>query len=134
MIYEKLLDVKDDGSFMLDMSYFDYPTGLRMTSDKFHKLFGGLPREPESKITEREMNLASSIQEVTEEILLKIAETVKRKTGESNLCLAGGVALNSVANGLIERSGVFENIWVQPAAGDAGGAIGFGPRGLVSIS
>ena len=124
VIYEKLLDVKDDGSFMLDMSYFDYPTGLRMTSDKFHKLFGGLPREPESKITEREMNLASSIQEVTEEILLKIAETVKRKTGESNLCLAGGVALNSVANGLIERSGVFENIWVQPAAGDAGGAIG----------
>ena len=124
LIYEKLIDVKQDGSFMLDMSYFDYPTGLRMTSDKFHKLFGGLPRQPESDITEREMNLASSIQQVTEEILLKIAETVKRRTGESNLCLAGGVALNSVANGLIERSGVFDNIWVQPAAGDAGGAIG----------
>ena len=124
VIYEKLLDVKDDGSFMLDMSYFDYPTGLRMTSDKFHKLFGGLPRKPESEITEREMNLASSIQEVTEEILLKIAKTVRRKTGACNLCLAGGVALNSVANGLIERSGIFDNIWVQPAAGDAGGAVG----------
>ena len=124
VIYEKLLDVKEDGSFMLDMSYFDYPTGLRMTSDKFHKLFGGLPRKPESEITEREMNLASSIQEVTEEILLKIAKTVRRKTGASNLCLAGGVALNSVANGLIERSGIFDNIWVQPAAGDAGGAVG----------
>ena len=124
LIYEKLIDVKPDGSFALDMSYFDYPTGLQMTSDKFHKLFGGLPRQPESEVTERDMNLASSIQNVIEEIMLKIAKTVKNKTGESNLCLAGGVALNSVANGLIERSGVFDNVWIQPAAGDAGGAVG----------
>ena len=124
LIYEKLIDVKPDGSFALDMSYFDYPTGLQMTSHKFHKLFGGLPRQPESEITEREMNLASSIQEVIEEIMLKIAKELKNKTGESKLCLAGGVALNSVANGLIERSGIFDSVWVQPAAGDAGGAVG----------
>jgi carbamoyltransferase len=124
VIYEHLIDVKSDGSFMLDMSYFDYPTGLRMTSNKFHELFGGPPRKPESEIAQREMNLASSIQQVIEETLLKIAKTLRDKSGESNLCLAGGVALNSVANGVLEKSGIFENIWVQPASGDAGGAVG----------
>jgi carbamoyltransferase len=123
-ILDKLLDLKEDGSFVLDLSYFDYPQGLRMTSDKFHRLFGGPPRSPESEFTEREMDLAASIQKVTEEILLRMARHVHQRTGKRHLCLAGGVALNSVANGRILTEGPFEDIWIQPAAGDAGGALG----------
>ncbi len=124
LIYEKLLDLKADGSFRMDMSYFDYCQGLRMTSKKFDALFGGPPRAPESQVTEREMDLAASIQVVTEEIMLRCARHAQARTGSKNLCLAGGVALNCVANGRILREGPFDNIWVQPAAGDAGGALG----------
>ncbi len=124
LIYEHLIDVKEDGSFRLNMEYFDYPVGLRMTNDKFAKLFGGPPRQPESKLTQREMDLAASVQKVTEDIMLKLARHVKKVTGQKYLCLAGGVALNCVANGKILREGIFDDIWIQPAAGDAGGALG----------
>src|SRR5438874_10959844 len=108
----------------MDMSYFNYCQGLTMTGEKFHQLFGGPPRSPESPVTQREMDIAASIQVVTEEIMLRIARHVHAKTGMKNLCLAGGVALNCVGNGRILRDGPFEKIWIQPAAGDAGGAIG----------
>jgi carbamoyltransferase len=124
LIREKLIDLKDDGSFRMDLSYFNYCRGLTMTSRKFHRLFGGPPRRPEDALTQREMDLAASIQQVTEEIVLRAARHVHRQTGLRNLCLAGGVALNCVANGRILREGPFENIWIQPAAGDAGGALG----------
>lgn len=123
-IRENLVDVKDDGSFRVNLDYFDYCTGLRMTNERFHKLFGGPPRNPESRLGQKEMDLAASIQAVTEEIVLKLARSVARETGERNLCLAGGVALNCVANGKLLRSGAFDRIWIQPAAGDAGGAVG----------
>ncbi len=124
LIYKHLIDVKDDGSFRMDMSYFDYNVGLTMTNKKFSDLFGGPPREPESELTQKEMDLARSVQEVTEEIVLKMAKHVKKVTNQKYLCLAGGVALNCVANGKLLRSGIFEDIFIQPAAGDAGGAIG----------
>jgi len=123
-IYDHLLDLKPDGTFRLNMDYFDYCTGLTMTSGKFDALFGGPPREPETNLTQREMDLARSIQEVTEEVMLRLSRTVHRETGAKNLCLAGGVALNCVGNGRILREGPFEGLWIQPAAGDAGGAVG----------
>jgi carbamoyltransferase len=123
-IREHLIDLKDDGSFRLDLSYFNYCQGLTMTSAKFEQLFGGPRRQPESRITQREMDLAASIQVVTEEIMLRCARHVYRETGLDRLCLAGGVALNCVANGRIHREGPFRDIWIQPAAGDAGGALG----------
>jgi carbamoyltransferase len=123
-IREKLIDLKDDGSFRMDMSYFNYCQGLTMTSKKFDRLFEGPPRKPESLVTQREMDIAASIQLVTEEIMLRSAQHVHQQTGMKNLCLAGGVALNCVGNGRILREGPFENIWIQPAAGDAGGALG----------
>jgi len=123
-IRDKLLDLKDDGSFRMDMSYFNYCQGLTMTSEKFHRLFGGPPRKPESPITQREMDLAASVQLVTEEIMLRAARHVHEVTGQRNLCLAGGVALNCVGNGRILREGPFDDLWIQPAAGDAGGALG----------
>ncbi len=124
LIYDNLIDLKDDGSFRLNMEYFNYCQGLTMTSDKFHALFGGPPREAESTLTQKEMDLACSVQDVTEEIMLRMARHVRKETGEKNLCLAGGVALNCVGNGKILREGIFERIWIQPAAGDAGGALG----------
>ena len=124
LILEKLITVADDGSFHLDMSYFDYATGLTMTNKKFDKLFGGPPRSPDAQITQREMDLASSIQKVTEYVVIKLARGIAKETGERNLCLAGGVALNCVVNGIILREKIFDNIWIQPAAGDAGGALG----------
>ena len=124
LILEHLIDLKDDGSFRMDPSYFRYAQGLTMTSAKFHRLFGGPPRKPESPLTEREMDLAASVQAVTEAILLKMARHVHALTGQANLCLAGGVALNCVANGKLLREGPFEHLWVQPASGDAGGALG----------
>lgn len=124
LILDKIIDLKADGTFRLDMQYFNYCTGLTMTNSKFDALFGGPPRPAESEVTQREMDLAASIQAVTEEVVLRLARTVHKETGEKNLCLAGGVALNCVANGRILREGPFENIWIQPAAGDAGGALG----------
>ena len=124
LIYDHLIDVKPDGSFKMNMKYFDYCAGIRMTNSRFHKLFGGPPRKPESHLSQRDMDLARSVQDVVEEIVLKMASHVQKETGMKNLCLAGGVALNCVANGKILRSGLFDNIWIQPAAGDAGGAIG----------
>ena len=124
VILEKLIDLKDDGSFRMDMSYFNYCQGLTMTSRKFDGLFGGPPRRPESPLTQREMDIAASIQRVTEEIVLRSARHVHAETGMKDLCLAGGVALNCVANGRVLREGPFENVWIQPAAGDAGGALG----------
>ncbi len=124
LILDKLVDLKEDGSFRLDMRYFNYCQGLTMTSRAFDALFGGPPRRPETEITEREMDLAASIQFVTEEIMLRAARHVHRVTGLGNLCLAGGVALNCVGNGRILREGPFEQVWIQPAAGDAGGALG----------
>lgn len=123
-ILAHLLDLKDDGSFRLDVSYFNYCQGLTMTGPKFHDLFGGPPREPESRLTQREMDLAASVQAVAEEIMLRSARHVYEQSGMKNLVLAGGVALNCVGNGRILREGPFENIWIQPAAGDAGGALG----------
>jgi carbamoyltransferase len=123
-ILDHLVDLREDGSFRLDMRYFNYCQGLTMTSDRLHRLFGGPPREPEAELTQKEMDLARSVQEVTEEIMLRMARHVRRETGERNLCLAGGVALNCVANGKILREGIFDRIWIQPAAGDAGGALG----------
>lgn len=124
LILQELIDLKDDGSFKLNMKYFDYCAGLRMTNRHFHKLFGGPPRRPESRITQREMDLARSVQEVTEEGMLRMARHVHQVTGQKQLCLAGGVALNCVGNGRLLREGPFEKIWIQPASGDAGGALG----------
>jgi len=124
LIYKYLIDLKTDGSFKLNMDYFNYPAGLTMTNDKFHRLFGGPPRKPESMLTQREMDLAKSVQVVTEEVMLRMARHVRKMTGQRNLCLAGGVALNCVANGLLLKEKVFDNLWVQPAAGDAGSALG----------
>jgi carbamoyltransferase len=124
LIREKLIDLKPDGSFRLNLDYFNYCQGLTMTSRRFAQLFGGPPRKPESPLTEREMNLAASVQAVTEEVLLRMATHIHRETGQRNLCLAGGVALNCVANGRLLREGPFERLWIQPAAGDAGGALG----------
>ena len=124
LIKENLIDIAEDGSFQLDMSYFDYATGLTMTNKKFDLLFGGPPRESEAELTQREMDLAASIQKVTEEIVVLIGRSIANETNEKNLCLAGGVALNCVANGILLREKIFENIWIQPAAGDAGGALG----------
>ena len=123
-IYDNLIDVKSDGTFHLNMDYFNYATGLTMTNNKFHQLFDGAPRKPESELSQKEMDLARSVQEVTEEIVLKISNTIHKETGNKYLCMAGGVALNCVANGKLIRKGKFEDIWIQPAAGDAGGALG----------
>jgi carbamoyltransferase len=124
LIKDKLISLAEDGSFQLDMSYFDYATGLRMTNRKFDALFGGPPRKSESQITQREMDLAASVQKVTEEVVLNLAKGVAKETGKRNLCLAGGVALNCVANGILLREKIFDNVWIQPASGDAGGALG----------
>jgi len=124
LILKEVMDLRDDGSFRLDMRYFNYCQGLTMTSGAFHDLFGGAPREPESPLTQRHMDLARSVQEVAEEVMLRMARHVRERTGERYLCLAGGVALNCVGNGRILRSGLFDDIWIQPAAGDAGGALG----------
>jgi len=123
-IYNDLIDLREDGSFHMNMDYFNFNTGLTMTNEKFAQLFDGPPRKPESNLTQREMDLARSIQEVTEEIMLRMACNVKKETGEQYLCLAGGVALNCVGNGRLLREKIFDNIWIQPAAGDAGGALG----------
>jgi carbamoyltransferase len=124
LIRKHLIDIKEDGSFSLDMSYFNYATGLTMTSAKFHDLFNASPRQPESELTQRDMDLAASIQVVTEEVVIKLARAAFQETGLKNLCLAGGVALNCVANGKLLRDRIFENLWIQPASGDAGGALG----------
>ena len=124
LIYDHLIDVKNDGSFKMNMDYFNYCAGLTMTNSKFHKIFGGLPRKPESKLTQKEMDLACSVQEVTEEIVMKMAKYVRKETGMKYLCLAGGVALNCVANGKLLRENIFDDIWIQPASGDAGGSVG----------
>jgi carbamoyltransferase len=124
LIKDNLIDIKDDGSFKLNMEYFNYTTGLTMTGNKFHELFDGAPKGREEQVTEKEMDLARSIQEVTEEVVLKLSRFVKNETGCKNLCMAGGVALNCVSNGKLLREKIFDGIWVQPAAGDAGGALG----------
>ena len=124
LIREKLVTVAEDGSFQLDMNYFNYATGLTMTNKKFDALFGGPPRISEAELTQREMDLAASVQKVTEDIVIKLARGIAKETGERNLCLAGGVALNCVANGILLREKIFDNIWIQPASGDAGGALG----------
>lgn len=123
-ILDNLIDLKDDGSFRLNMDYFNYCTGFTMTNDKFHKLFGRVPRKPEGAISQMDMDLASSIQKLTEEVVLRIGRHVHSQTGEQNLCMSGGVALNCVANGRFYREGPFERLWIQPAAGDAGSALG----------
>ncbi len=124
LILDNLLDLKEDGTFRLDMSYFNYCTGLTMTNDKFADLFGGPARTAETEITQREMDLAASIQKVTEIVVMRLAKTLHKETGADYLCLAGGVALNCVSNGIVLRDGPFKDIWIQPAAGDAGGALG----------
>ena len=124
LILSELMDLKEDGSFRLNMKYFDYCAGLTMTGRTFENLFGGPPRKPESPLTQRDMDLARSVQDVTEEVMLRMARHIHRETSRENLCLAGGVALNCVGNGRVLREGPFENIWIQPAAGDAGGALG----------
>src|SRR5205809_3131714 len=124
LIKDNLIDIKEDGSYRLALDYFDYCTGLTMTNARFDRLFGGPPRKPEERVTQRHMDLAASIQAVTEEVVLKLARSLARETGMKNLCLAGGVALNCVANGKLLRDGCFERLWLQPAAGDAGGALG----------
>lgn len=123
-IYRELVELFDDGSFRLNQKYFNYLAGLTMTNEAFHELFGGPPREPETKLTQKEMDLARSVQVVCEEIMLRMAHTAHRVTGSENLCLAGGVALNCVGNGRVLREGPFKRIWIQPAAGDAGGSLG----------
>lgn len=123
-ILDNLVDVKPDGTFRLNMDYFDYCTGLRMTNQKFDAVFGGPPRQPESALTQREMDLARSVQEVTEMVMLRLANSLHRETGIANLCLSGGVALNCVGNGRVLREGPFQGLWIQPAAGDAGSALG----------
>lgn len=124
LILEKLIDLKEDGSFRLNLDYFNYCTGLTMTNRKFHNLFGGPPRKPEGKLEEKHMDLASSVQAVTEKAIMNMARYVQKETGYKNICLAGGVALNCVANGKVLREGPFENMWIQPASSDAGGALG----------
>ncbi|MCE3250749.1 MAG: Carbamoyltransferase [Geminicoccaceae bacterium] len=124
LILEHLIDLKEDGSFRLNQDYFNYCTGLTMTNRRFDELFGGAPRRSEDRVQQREMDLAASIQAVTEEVMLRLTRALARETGQRNLCLAGGVALNCVANGKILRDGAFERIWIQPAAGDAGGSLG----------
>jgi carbamoyltransferase len=124
LILDKIVDLKEDGTFRLDQSYFDYCTGLRMTNDKFADLFGGPRRTPEELLEQKHMDLAASVQAVTEEIVIRLARSVRKETGAKNICLAGGVALNCVANGKLWRENIFDGIWVQPAAGDAGGAVG----------
>ena len=124
LIYRELVDLREDGSFKLNQRYFNYLSGLTMTSEAFNDLFGGPPRVPESKLTQRDMDLARSVQDVCEEVMMRMARTAQRETGAGNLCLAGGVALNCVGNGKILREGPFDRIWIQPAAGDAGGALG----------
>jgi carbamoyltransferase len=124
LIFDKLINLAEDGSFKLNMEYFDFATGLKMTNKKFEKLFNAPPRKSETKITQREMDLAASIQKVTEKVVIKLAKNISDETKEQNLCLAGGVALNCVANGVLLREKIFKNIWIQPAAGDAGGALG----------
>jgi carbamoyltransferase len=124
LIKEKLIHIAVDGSFQIDMTYFDYATGLTMTNKKFHTLFGGPPRSPETEVTQREMDLAASVQKVTEDVVLLIAKNIAQETGQKNLCLAGGVALNCVANGRLVQEKIFDHVWIQPAAGDAGGALG----------
>ena len=124
LIFSELVDLKEDGSFKLNMKYFNYCAGLTMTNKKFDRLFGGPPRKPESRLTQRDMDLARSVQDVTEEVMMRMARHVHKETGKPDLCLAGGVALNCVGNGRILREGPFKNIWIQPAAGDAGGALG----------
>ena len=123
-ILSNIVDLKEDGTFRLDQTYFDYCTGLRMTNEKFGALFGGKARKPDELLTQHHMDLAASVQAVTEEIVLRLARSVKKETGAKNICLAGGVALNCVANGKLLRENLFDGIWVQPAAGDAGGAVG----------
>ncbi len=123
-ILENLIDLKEDGSFKLNMDYFNFVAGLTMTNEKFHKLFGGQPRKPETELTQREMDLARSVQDVTELAMLRMARHIRKETEEKYLTLAGGVALNCVANGKILRENIFDDIWIQPAAGDAGGALG----------
>ena len=123
-ILKHLIDLKEDGSFRLNMKYFDYCAGLKMTSKHFHDLFGGPPRKPETRLSQREMDLARSVQEVTEEVMLRMARHARKVTGSKNLCLAGGVALNCVGNGKILAAKIFDHVWVQPAAGDAGGSLG----------
>jgi len=124
LILSELIELKEDGSFKMNMKYFNYCAGLTMTNKNFDKLFGGPPRKPESKLTQRDMDLARSVQDVTEEVMMRMANHVHKETGLDNLCLAGGVSLNCVGNGKILREGPFKNIWIQPAAGDAGGALG----------
>jgi carbamoyltransferase len=124
LILRELVDLKEDGSFRINMKYFNYGVGLTMTNEAFNRLFGRPPRQPESKLTQSDMDLARSIQDVIDEIMFRMARHVRRQTGLKNLCLAGGVALKCVANGHILREGVFDRIWIQPAAGDAGGALG----------
>ena len=124
LIYKHIIDLKEDGSFKLNMDYFNFAAGLTMTNDKFHQLFGGPPREPETWMTQREMDLARSVQVVTEEIMMRIAKHIRKVTGQKRLCLAGGVALNCVANGKLLKEKIFDDIWIQPAAGDAGSALG----------
>src|SRR5262249_8371777 len=127
LIFDKLIDLKPDGTFRLAQSYFDYFTGLRMTNEKVDPLFGGPARKPQELLNQRHMDLAASIQAVTEEIMLRLTRSLAAETGAENLCLAGGVALNCVANGKVLRDGKFKRIWIQPAAGDAGGSIGGAP-------
>ena len=124
LIRDNLIDIKEDGTFKLNQDYFNYCTGLTMTNGKFDALFGGPPRKPEDLITQREMDLTASVQAITEEVMIRLTRGIAKETGQKNLCLAGGVALNCVANGKVLRDGAFENIWIQPAAGDAGGALG----------
>ena len=124
LIYNELMDLREDGSFTLNQKYFNYLAGLTMTSGAFNDLFGGPPRVPETKLTQKEMDLARSVQVVCEEVMLRMARTAHRETGLENLCLAGGVALNCVGNGRLLREGPFKRLWIQPAAGDAGGALG----------
>jgi carbamoyltransferase len=124
LILDHLIDLKTDGSFRLNLSYFNYCTGLTMTSTKFHNLFGAPPRPAESQLTQKHMDIAASIQKVTEEVVLRLARSLIKETGEKNLCLAGGVALNCVANGKVLREGGLDHLWIQPASGDAGGALG----------
>ena len=124
IIFKELINLANDGSFQLNMKYFDFAKNLKMTNQNFNKLFGGPPRRPESEITKREMDIAASIQKVTEEIIIKIAKNIVKETGEQNLCLAGGVALNCVVNGALNKNKIFKNIWIQPASGDSGGSLG----------
>ena len=124
LIKEKLIDIKEDGSFRINQKYFDYATGFTMTNKHFNKIFNCIPRKPESKLEPIHMNIAASIQKVTEEIVIKILTYAKKEFNSENLCLAGGVALNCVINGLIVRKKIFKNVWIQPASGDAGGSLG----------